>query len=255
MSGHTLILAREAAFSRPSTWNRRQGDVDVGLVPTGTLEGHVFFSAALPCHTRFGLRGVTPACCPVYGGLGLILSMDHHDYGTLDRGSTEDLSQRLEFDLCLPDEGYSFVHVHSKVPGGARHCKEPARNRVRIAALVGWLSQWRDSLLTVVATDQSSSVQGHSPTSSKYCARGGGQNSLTRRPATLWREVVSAGRSRPAEGDRPGACAAQRHRLFPVSRRALYTMRAPRAPAPSDLMPLRADAMRLGKCPKTWTRS
>lgn len=202
-----------------------------------------------PFEKRFGLRGATVASGPLYGGVGLILGMDHHDPGTLDGRATEDLAQRLELGLRLLDEGYSFVHVHSKVPDDAGHRKDPAHKRDRIAELdlalaplVESLSQWRDSMVVAVTADHATPSAGplyHSGEAVPLAVVGGtGRRDEVQRFGEKWCRHGILGQLRGTDLMPVLLNAADRSRF--LAERFTPDERFG-ALAPSDLAPLRAD--------------
>ncbi len=88
-----------------------------------------------PFEKRWGLRGATVASGPLYGGIGKAVGLDQVDPGFLGGQPREDLEQRLRVAEELFDEGYEFVHVHSKVPDSAGHRKRPKHKAQRIELL------------------------------------------------------------------------------------------------------------------------
>lgn len=110
-----------------------------------------------PFVDRWGMR---PASLPDEEVVsGLMLELGFHLVHLADEGPEDDLRRRLEAAKVLLDEGYEFVHLHTKYPDPISHRNDPEGSREAIEALdraMGYY--WREladdpQLITVLTTD------------------------------------------------------------------------------------------------------
>lgn len=123
--------------------------------------------AQQPFDKRWGLKGATVASGPLYGGIGRSVGLHQVDLEPLGGRPQEDLEQRLRVAEELFEQGYEFVHVHSKVPDSAGHRKRPKHKAQRIEALDKALSDlvrrrvWdRDDTVVAVTGDHATPSSG-----------------------------------------------------------------------------------------------
>ncbi|MBC7265569.1 MAG: hypothetical protein H5T75_01120 [Coriobacteriia bacterium] len=81
-------------------------------------------SEVTPFEKRYGLRGVSLGAGPLYAGLAAAVGLDHREIG-MQRNPFEDVRLRVEETARLLEEGYGFVHLHTKHPDHAGHTKDP----------------------------------------------------------------------------------------------------------------------------------
>ncbi|MFZ3062893.1 MAG: alkaline phosphatase family protein [Actinomycetota bacterium] len=78
----------------------------------------------------------------------------------------KDLIERFEKARKLMEQGYDFVHVHTKVPDKAAHTKNPELKKEKIEALDGAFSLflddswWREDVLIAITADHATPSQG-----------------------------------------------------------------------------------------------
>src|SRR6266542_4336217 len=121
-----------------------------------------------PFAERWGLR---PASLPDEEVVsGLMLELGFHVDQVEDAGPENDLRRRLTRAAGLLDDGYEFVHLHSKYPDPMSHDNEPLRVRGAIEALDAGMETYRrllaadPDLITVLTTDHTTpSVWAHHP--------------------------------------------------------------------------------------------
>jgi 2,3-bisphosphoglycerate-independent phosphoglycerate mutase len=110
-----------------------------------------------PFQQRWGMR---PASLPDEEVVsGLMLELGFHVEQIDDADPENDLRRRLARAHELLNEGYEFIHLHSKYPDPMSHDNEPVRVRDAIEALdAGMDAYWRNlagdpDLITVLTTD------------------------------------------------------------------------------------------------------
>lgn len=87
-----------------------------------------------PFEQRYGLRGVSLGAGPLYAGLAAAVGLDHVEI-PMHRDPFEDVRLRMVETLRLLDDGYEFVHLHTKHPDQAGHTKDPLRKADVIAKI------------------------------------------------------------------------------------------------------------------------
>jgi len=99
----------------------------------------------VPFSLRYGLKGLSMASGLVYHGLSKYLGLDWIKVtDTADPGA--DLAQRIALAReALGD--YDFIHVHTKAPDEAAHCKDPHKKKSVIEALDAGLAKALPPLL------------------------------------------------------------------------------------------------------------
>lgn len=81
-------------------------------------------SAVTPFEKRYGLRGVSLGAGPLYAGLAAAVGLEHREIG-MRHDPYEDVRVRVEETVRLLDDGYGFIHLHTKHPDHAGHAKSP----------------------------------------------------------------------------------------------------------------------------------
>jgi 2,3-bisphosphoglycerate-independent phosphoglycerate mutase len=121
-----------------------------------------------PFAERWGMRACSLPDEEVVAGL--MLELGFHLEQIEDADPEADLRRRLTRARELFDEGYEFIHLHSKYPDPMSHDNEPLRVREAIEALdAGMESYWQvlapdPDLITVLTTDHTTpSVWEHHP--------------------------------------------------------------------------------------------
>lgn len=103
-------------------------------------------SSLPPFEARTGLRGATVARGPIYRGLASVIGLETP--GLEDSNDlAADLHADLDAALEMLDQGFDFVHVHSKWPDMAGHRKFPERKREVLELLDASLAPYVDRLL------------------------------------------------------------------------------------------------------------
>ncbi len=126
-----LIQLHRRLQNHPVNRRRQQRGLDAvnGLVTqrAGQLK------PVVPFPRRYGLRGLSMASGLVYHGLSKFLGLDAMRVAdTQDPGG--DLARRIAMARdALGD--YDFIHVHTKAPDEAAHCKDPLKKKSVIEAL------------------------------------------------------------------------------------------------------------------------
>ncbi len=87
-----------------------------------------------PFEQRYGLRGVSLGAGPLYAGLAAAVGLDHIEI-PMHRDPFEDVRVRTAEMLRLLDDGYEFVHLHTKHPDHAGHTKDPRHKADVIAEI------------------------------------------------------------------------------------------------------------------------
>ncbi len=110
-----------------------------------------------PFASRWGMRAASLPDEEVVSGL--MLELGFHVEQIEEAGPEADLRRRLTRARALLDEGYEFIHLHSKYPDPMSHDNNPPRVLEAIEALdTGMETYWRDlasddDLITVLTTD------------------------------------------------------------------------------------------------------
>jgi len=110
-----------------------------------------------PFEKRYGMRGVSLGAGPLYAGLAAAVGLDHIEI-PMHRDPFEDVRLRAAETLRLLDEGYEFVHLHTKHPDHAGHTKDPLHKADVIAKIDRVLAPLvelveRDRAVVVVCAD------------------------------------------------------------------------------------------------------
>jgi 2,3-bisphosphoglycerate-independent phosphoglycerate mutase len=118
-----------------------------------------------PFSKRYGLRGLNISSGMVYWGLSSYIGMDYRKVNdTEDPG--RDVAERLETAIKGLNEGYDFVHVHTKAPDEAAHTKDPITKKSIIESLDRGIGRAIGPLIddpevfTVVTADHSTPSSG-----------------------------------------------------------------------------------------------
>lgn len=121
-----------------------------------------------PFQQRWGMRAASLPDEEVVSGL--MLELGFHVEQIEEAGPEADLRRRLTRARELLDEGYEFIHLHSKYPDPMSHDNDPHRVLEAIEALDAAMeTYWRDlapdpDLITVLTTDHTTpSVWAHHP--------------------------------------------------------------------------------------------
>jgi 2,3-bisphosphoglycerate-independent phosphoglycerate mutase len=132
-----------------------------------------------PFRQRWGMKAASLPDEEVVAGL--MLELGFHIEQIEDQGPVTDLRERLAFAKRLLDEGYEFVHLHSKYPDPMSHDNDPPRVLEAIEALDrGMELYWQElagdpGLITVLTTDHTTpSVWAHQPRG-EFCDQHGGE--------------------------------------------------------------------------------
>ena len=130
-----------------------------------------------PFWERYSFKGASIASDILYKGLAKAVGLDfylHQDTPVIARSEAtkqshpcqKDLLERFEKARKLMEQGYDFVHVHTKVPDKAAHTKNPELKKEKIEALDGAFSLflddswWREDVLIVITADHATPSQG-----------------------------------------------------------------------------------------------
>ena len=90
--------------------------------------------AVTPFRHRYGLRGISIASGMVYWGLSAYVGMDYRQVDDTDDPG-RDLAERLTMARKALNDGYDFVHVHTKATDEAAHTKDPDVKKTVIESL------------------------------------------------------------------------------------------------------------------------
>lgn len=103
-------------------------------------------ASVVPFPQRTGLRGATLARGALYRGLAAALGMDTPGNDDVDAPANE-FADDLAAGMSMLDNGYEFVHVHTKWPDRASHRKAPVRKREIAETLDAAFAPHMDRLL------------------------------------------------------------------------------------------------------------
>ena len=156
-----------------------------------------------PFEQRWGMRAASLPDEEVVSGLLLEMGFQVEQLDSSDPRA--DLQRRLARARQRLDEGFEFVHVHTKYPDPMSHDNEPLRCRDAIEQLDAAMEYyWRelagdDDLVTVLTTDHSTpSVWAHQPRGQFFDQHGGEPGPITIRGGNVRVDAVSEAGERPA---------------------------------------------------------
>jgi 2,3-bisphosphoglycerate-independent phosphoglycerate mutase len=131
-----------------------------------------------PFVEKWGMRGASLPDEEVVSGI--MMEMGFHMVEIRGQEPEIDLRTRLRETRRLLDEGYEFIHLHTKYPDPMSHANEPERCREAIEALDrAMAAYWEEladdpNLVTVLTTDHTTpSVWGHVARGTFYDQHGG----------------------------------------------------------------------------------
>ena len=203
-----------------------------------------------PFEQRWGMR---PASLPDEEVVsGLLLEMGFHVERLESSDPRSDLQRRLERARRRLDEGFEFVHVHTKYPDPMSHDNEPLRCRDAIEQLDAAMEYyWRElagdgDLVTVLTSDHSTpSVWAGQPRGRFFDQHGGEPGPITVRGGNVRVDAVGEAGERPAASGGLGHLRGEDFMpvlLNAAERTNLWEMRPtpvhrPYAPGPEQLEP------------------
>ena len=112
---------------------------------------------------KFGFKAAMVSSSVLFKGMAAEIGMDFIELPYLE-DVHKDMKRRLEAAKKVFEDGYDFVHVHTKVPDEAAHTKKPVFKKEVIEkldeAFGSILSEFDDDILIVVTSDHSTPSSG-----------------------------------------------------------------------------------------------